>query len=472
MEILPYEKLFVSTKREEGRNVYVYLYFKKNDEYIINENNDDLHFTFLKQVKATNKIGNFYINFKDHEKINVYICFGEKQTEIFSLKENIMKLGANVLKSLLYLNEHINFFLLFKEYRNEFSSGIVLSSYKYNFLNKEQKKITTISIIDVEYANVLNAQNFARFLGDTPANLMTPTHFVEYAKKYCKNLDIEIFDKNFMKEKKMNLLLGVAQGSHQDPKLLKIKYYGNEKSQVDVCLVGKGITFDSGGISLKPSANMAAMKGDMMGAASVMTVVKLAADMKFKLNIEVYIPLTENMPGGSATKPGDVHIGMTGKSVEVDNTDAEGRLVLADCLALAQQSKPNYLFDMATLTGAISIALGDNFMGYFCNDEELASKIDQASMRSNDLAWRMPLSSLFLNSMKSNVADLKNAGGRKGGSCTAAIFLNEFINEGIKWAHFDIAGVDFDHNNTTVYGGGITGRGLGILFELLKMLDE
>lgn len=472
MEILSYEKLFVSTKEEKGRKVYIHLYFKQNDEYIVSQDNDKKHLSFLRLVKASYKIGSFYIKFEDSEKIYVYICFGEKQNQIYSFKENIMKLGANILKNLLYINEHINFYLCFNDYKQELVSGIVLSYYKYNFLNKEQKKITTLSIINFDYVNILNGQNFARFLGDTPANLMTPTYFVEYAKKFAKDLNIEVFDKQFMKEKNMNLLLGVAQGSHQDPKLLKIKYNGTDKTNVDVCLVGKGITFDSGGISLKPSANMGTMKGDMMGAAIVLTVIKLAADMKIKLNIEVYIPLTENMPGGSATKPGDVHIGMTGKSVEIDNTDAEGRLVLADCLALAQESNPKYLFDMATLTGAISIALGDNFLGYFCNDDELANKINKASIYSNDLAWRMPLSTLFLNSMKSNVADIKNSGGRKGGSCTAAIFLNEFISEGVKWAHFDIAGVDFDHNNTSVYGGGITGRGLGILYELIKSLNE
>lgn len=477
MDLLDYEKLNVHTEKKDGRIVNIIVYEKKGEEYkILNKIFSDAHTSFLKKNKASGKANTTFINFEDDDIITVYSSMGDLSTDLLQVKENASTAGASVLRNLNYLDEHLNFNIEVTEYQREFVSGLVLAYYKYNFLNKDKKNISTISLLGSEdvnvYTTIYNGQNFVRFLGDTPANLMTPTLFVEYAKKYCTGLKIEVFNKDFMKKKNMNLLLGVAQGSKQDPKLLKIFYKGKSTEDLDISLVGKGITFDTGGISLKPASNMGAMKGDMMGAATVLSTIKLASDMKLNINIEAILPLTENMPGGVATKPGDVHIGMSGISVEIDNTDAEGRLILGDAISFAQESKPKYLLDIATLTGAISVALGDNFIGYFSNDDKLAELIYGSSIESSDPAWRMPLSSLFLSSMKSNVADLKNAGGRKGGSCTAAIFLNEFVDKNIKWTHFDIAGVDWDHRNKTLYGSGMTGRGLPLLYEVVKNISE
>ncbi|KAK6090069.1 hypothetical protein P3W45_000957 [Vairimorpha bombi] len=477
MNLLDYEKLKVHTEKKNGRTVSVIIYEKKEEEYrILNKNFSDSQTTFLKKNKASGKTNTTFINFEDDDSITVYASMGDLSTDLLQVKENASTTGASVLRNLMYLDEHLNIYIEVTEYQREFVSGLVLAYYKYNFLNKDKKNINTISVLGSEevntYTAIYNGQNFVRFLGDTPSNLMTPTLFVEYAKKYCTDLKVEVFDKGFMEKKNMNLLLGVAQGSRQDPKLIKISYKGKSTKEVDLSLVGKGITFDTGGISLKPSANMAAMKGDMMGAATVLATIKLASDMRLNINIEAVLPLTENMPGGVATKPGDVHIGMSGISVEIDNTDAEGRLILGDAISYAQESNPKYLLDIATLTGAISVALGDNFIGYFSNDDKLAGLIYEASIESSDPAWRMPLSSLYLSSMKSNVADLKNAGGRKGGSCTAAIFLNEFVNKDIKWTHFDIAGVDWDHRNKMLYGSGMTGKGLPLLYEVVKNLSE
>ncbi|KAF9764160.1 Cytosol aminopeptidase [Nosema granulosis] len=471
-----YKKLFVFETQQPGKDVVPVAYSKDKDSFkIYNKGLDPGHANYLANIEASNSTGEVFVRF-EKDKIFVYVCFGELKGDLEKLKDGISMAGAKCLKAVAYLNTHINFYVDFEEYDRDFIGGLILSSYKYDFNKKESKNKLTLSIIGNEnvkkYISIYNSQNFARFLGDTPANLMTPTLFAEYACDLLKDLKVEVFDKKFMEENKMNLLLSVAQGSEQEPRLLSISYKGRESDEVDIGLVGKGITFDSGGISIKPSANMAAMKGDMLGGASVVSVMKLVSDFKLKANVRAVIPLTENLPSGSATKPGDVFCGMSGKSVEVDNTDAEGRLVLADALTYIQQSKPKYVMDIATLTGAMAISLGDSFIGFFCNDDKLAEVIYQSGIQSSDPAWRLPLSSLYLSSMKSTVADLKNVGGRFGGSAIAAIFLNEFIEKDTKWAHFDIAGVMDSSRNTAVYGKYMTGKGVPVVFETVQTLIQ
>lgn len=474
-----YKKLFVSDSRKEGKDVIPIVYSKVEEEYkIYNKGLDPEHVEYLKNIEASNNTGDTFVR-HEKDRIIVYVCFGCFKVEMEKLKDSISAAGAKCLKAVSYLNTHLNFFIDFDVFDRSFVSGIILSSYKYDFNNKEKKNRLSISIIGSEdikkYVSIYNVQNFARFLGDTPANLMTPTIFVEYAEDFLndlKEIHVEVFDSQFMKDNKMNLLLSVAQGSEQEPKLLKITYKGRNSEEVDIGLVGKGITFDSGGISLKPSANMAAMKGDMLGGASVLAVMKLVSEFGLKANVQAVIPLTENLPSGTATKPGDVFCGMAGKSVEIDNTDAEGRLILADALSFIQQSSPKYVMDIATLTGAMAVSLGDSFIGFFSNDDTLADIIYQSGIQSADPTWRMPLSSLYLSSMKSVVADLKNAGGRLGGSATAAIFLREFIDEKTKWAHFDIAGVMDASRNTAVYGQYMTGKGVPVLFESVQSLVQ
>ena len=235
---------------------------------------------------------------------------------------------------------------------------------------------------------------------------------------------------------------------------------------MDIALVGKGVTFDTGGISIKPAAGMAAMKHDMMGAGTLLATLKLVASLGLKVNITGTFPLVENMPGSKATKPGDVFFSMSGRSVEVDNTDAEGRLILADGITFAQQDKPDFLFDAATLTGAMTVALGSVYGGFFSNDDKLASLIYDSGLKTNDLLWRMPLSPYHRETLKSHVADLIDTGGRDAGSAKAAEFLHDFVDEGVKWAHFDIAGLMEKSFNCELFGKEATGRPIPTFWRL------
>lgn len=347
--------------------------------------------------------------------------------------------------------------------------GIIIASYKYDLLHS--KKSTQINVVytgsDKEVLSaieVAQAQNFARFLVDTPANKMTPSLFVEYAKEYLpKNVTVKVYDRKEIQKMNMNLFLGVSNGSAEEPKLLEISY---KKGSECIALVGKGITFDSGGISLKPAQKMAAMKGDMGGGATVVSTIGALSRLSADVSVVGIIPLTENMPSGTATKPGDVHVGSAGKSVEVDNTDAEGRLVLADALDHALKFNPTKIIDIATLTGAITVSLGPVMAGIFSNSDALAEEIVKVSNEVGDKVWRLPATDEYKSLISSEVADLKNVGGPAGGSITAAIFLKEFVKD-IPWAHLDIAGVAFNTLTPALHGKGATGRPVKLLSNWL-----
>ncbi|KAI5192543.1 cytosol aminopeptidase [Nematocida minor] len=345
------------------------------------------------------------------------------------------------------------------------AEGIIVASYKYDILHS--KKSMQVNVVykgdDKEVLSAIEiaqAQNFARFLVDTPANKMTPTLFVEYAKEYLpKEVTVKVYNRKEIQDMNMNLFLGVSNGSAEEPKLLEISYM---KGSECVALVGKGITFDSGGISLKPAAKMAAMKGDMGGGASVVSTIGALARLSANVSVVGIVPLTENMPSGTATKPGDVHIGSAGKSVEVDNTDAEGRLVLADALDHALKFNPVKIIDIATLTGAITVSLGPVMAGIFSNSDDLANEISQVSNEVGDKVWRLPVTDEYKSLISSEVADLKNVGGPAGGSITAALFLREFVQDK-PWAHLDIAGVAFNTLTPELHGKGATGRPVKLL---------
>ncbi|OAG29229.1 cytosol aminopeptidase [Nematocida displodere] len=349
------------------------------------------------------------------------------------------------------------------------AEAVVVGSYQYDVLHSKKK--TQVNVIyggsdaKVEKAIVSGeAQNFARFLVDTPANLMTPTLFTEYAKEYLpKEVEVKVYGKSELAKMKMNLLLGVSNGSAEEPKLLEIKYLKGDQT---VALVGKGVTFDSGGISLKPSAKMALMKGDMAGGASVVATIGALARLSAKTSVIGIIPLTENLPSGTATKPGDVHVGAAGKSVEVDNTDAEGRLILGDALHHALSFNPAKIVDVATLTGAMSVALGAVMAGLFTNSDELGSELLSASACAADPIWRMPVTDDYKSLISSDVADIKNIGGPAGGSITAALFLKEFVGT-TPWAHLDIAGVAGSTLTPELHGKGATGRPVKLLVHWL-----
>ena len=313
---------------------------------------------------------------------------------------------------------------------------------------------------------------FARDLVTTPANEMTPTVLADHAKKVAAKRDIKvgIIGEATMKRLGMHALLGVARGSHEPPKLIIMEYAGGRKGQRPIVLVGKGITFDSGGISLKPAANMDEMKTDMSGGAAVIGTLMATADLRIPLNIVGVIPATENLPGGSAYKPSDVLKTMSGKTVEVLNTDAEGRLILIDAFEYARRFKPAAMIDMATLTGACVIALGDLVVGMMGKDEDLKHRIRAASRATGEMVWELPLPEEYDELLKSDVADFKNVGGRAGGAITAGIFLSKFVGE-YPWVHLDIAGPAWLAKGRPYIPKGASGVGVRLMIELLRNWD-
>ncbi len=285
------------------------------------------------------------------------------------------------------------------------------------------------------------AQNLTRDLANSPANLMTPTHMAEKAQEIAEatGLECEIIEREEAERLGMGSYLSVAQGSQQPPKFIVLRYRGRTGRR-SVGLIGKGITFDSGGISIKPAGGMERMKADMSGAAAVLGAMQAIARLAPAINVTGIAPCTENLPSGTATKPGDVFYAMDGQSVEVINTDAEGRLVLADALGYARAHNCSPLVDVATLTGAMSIALGNVRAGVFANNDRLFRDLDRAAAAAGEPIWRFPLDDEYDDQIKSDVADIKNTGGRGAGSITAAKFLQRFAHD-TPWAHFDIAGV-------------------------------
>lgn len=273
------------------------------------------------------------------------------------------------------------------------------------------------------------------------------------------------------KERNMNAFLSVTNGSDEPPVFMELTYKGGDHSEKPIAIVGKGVTFDTGGISLKPSANMDKMRADMGGAACTVGAIYAAAALKMPINIKGFIPLCENMPSGRATKPGDVVIASNGKSIKIDNTDAEGRLILADALVYASQHKPRAVIDMATLTGAMAVALGSGAAGVFSNSGNLWSLLHQAGGVTGDRVWRMPLWTHFSKQVTEGMADVNNIGkaGYGGGSCTAAAFLQQFVSCD-HWCHIDIAGVMENRDEVPYLGKGMSGRPTRTIAQALHLL--
>jgi leucyl aminopeptidase len=305
----------------------------------------------------------------------------------------------------------------------------------------------------------------AKTLGNLPGNFCTPTHLAKEAQRIGKELKfkVEILERKQIQALKMGSFLSVAQGSAEPPKLIVMQYQGASAKEAPIALVGKGITFDTGGISLKPGAEMDEMKFDMCGAASVIGTFQAIAQMKLKVNVVGVIPACENMPSGTATRPGDIFTSMSGQTIEVLNTDAEGRLVLCDALTFVKRFKPTAIVDIATLTGACIIALGHHHSGLFSNTDALAHELLDAGRQSGDTCWRMPLGDEYADLLKSNFADIANIGGRAGGSITAACFLEKFV-DGQEWAHLDIAGTAWKSGPAK----GSTGRPVPLLVQFIS----
>jgi leucyl aminopeptidase len=307
----------------------------------------------------------------------------------------------------------------------------------------------------------------AKDLANLPGNMCTPTYLANQARQLAKQyrpVTATVYDRKAIERFNMGSFLAVAQGSAEPPQLIVLEYRGARASEAPVALIGKGITFDTGGISLKDPAAMDEMKFDMSGAASVIGCIKALAECQAAVNVVAIVPSCENMPDGKAIKPGDIVTAMNGTSIEILNTDAEGRLILCDALHFAKRFKPKAMIDVATLTGACVIALGSVVSGLFSNNDSLADELLEAGTRAGDLAWRMPLGEEYSDMLKSNFADVANIGGREAGAVTAACFLWKFVDD-IPWAHLDIAG-------TAWLGGaqkGATGRPVSLLVEYLTL---
>lgn len=312
---------------------------------------------------------------------------------------------------------------------------------------------------------IVTGMAFMRDLANQPANVCTPSYLARAAKhlaKDYKKLQVRVLNEAECKRLGMGSFLSVTEGTEQPAAFIVFEYYGAARSQAPVVLVGKGVTFDTGGISLKPPAGMDEMKFDMSGAASVFGTMKAVVELELPINVIGVVPACENMPGGRATKPGDIVTSMSGQTIEVLNTDAEGRLILCDAITYSRRFKPEVVIDLATLTGACVIALGNHLSGLFSNDDELAAELKAAGDRADDRAWHMPIGEEYGEQLKSNFADMANVAGREGGAITAACFLAKFT-DGLRWAHLDIAGTAYQGGSAK----GSTGRPVPLLVDYL-----
>ena len=362
---------------------------------------------------------------------------------------------------------------------------LVMSAYRYTETLSKPKDPLSLRKLNVQAGAALGSAdvqrlldrgaavgrgaNLARHLGDLPGNLCTPTTLASEARKLGrgnKQVSVQVLEEKKMRELGMGALLSVSAGSEQPAKLIAIHYKGGKSSDAPYVLVGKGITFDTGGISLKPGAKMDEMKYDMCGAASVLGTLQAVIEQKLPINVTGVIAAAENMPSGRATKPGDVVTSMAGKTIEILNTDAEGRLVLCDALTWATRLKPAAIVDIATLTGACVVALGSHATGLYANNDALAEQLLTAGTETHDRAWRMPLWEDYRKQLKSNFADLANIGGPEAGSVTAACFLAEFTGD-CAWAHLDIAGAAWNSSPK-----GATGRPVALLSRYLAERAE
>jgi leucyl aminopeptidase len=304
-----------------------------------------------------------------------------------------------------------------------------------------------------------------RDLANLPGNVCTPGYLAQRAREMARSYQsvrARVLEERDLKRLKMGSFLSVTAGTDEPAKLIVLRYEGGRKNEAPVALVGKGVTFDSGGISLKQPPGMDEMKFDMTGAASVFGAIKAAAEIGLKVNIVGLVPACENMPSGRATKPGDIVTSMSGQTIEVINTDAEGRLILCDTLTYSRRFKPSVVLDIATLTGACVVALGAHLSAVMSNDDDLAAELEAAGRRAEDRCWHMPMAEEYHDQLKSNFADFANACGRDGGAITAACFLAKFT-DGLRWAHLDIAGTAY----LTGAQKGSTGRPVSLLMDFL-----
>jgi len=463
--------------------------------------------SFPKQLKNLAEKISSLENFKgkDGEVCKVYannaitpsqlllIGIGKKEKFSLELLRRATATGLNKAKGIKAKKVSLDFSSASKQL--EFSTeeitqaiveGAMLSQYKFDkYLSekKDKEKIAEVILFDasdetakkiktgITIAKIIcEGTILARDLENAPSNEIYPESLADVAKKSAEQFgfDCEVWGKAKIEEEKFGGLLAVSSGSMKEPRFIILKYNGTQSAETQpMIFVGKGVTFDSGGISIKPSANMAEMKMDMSGAAAVIGTLQTIARLKLPVNVMGLIPATENMPSGTAVKPGDVVTHRGGKTSEVDNTDAEGRLILADALAYASQFKPSAVIDLATLTGACVVALGHFATGMMGNDDEVMNKLKLAGEKTYERVWQLPMFDEYEKLIKSDVADVKNVGGRWAGTITAAFFLKKFIGD-YKWVHLDIAGTAILEDNQPYAPKGGSGVGVRLLVELMK----
>ncbi len=365
--------------------------------------------------------------------------------------------------------------------------GILLSNYQWSQKTTKDdqkeliKSVTLIGILPKmlsciqQFEHIAEAVYLARDLINGSADIVTPHYLAETAKKISirfPQIKTTVFDKKRIEKEQMGLVLAVARGSPHAPAFIQMHYEGNPPSKDHTVLIGKGVTFDTGGLNLKPTGSMETMRDDMSGAAAVMGTIAAVAALGLKVNVTAVIAAVENAIDGLSFKPGDVYTSLSGKSIEIGNTDAEGRLTLADALTYSiKHLKPTRLIDLATLTGAMVVALGEGMSGMMSNDDSLAKKLLEASEVSSEVLWKLPLYQPYKELLKSDSADLKSTGGRAGGAILAALFLEEFV-EGKPWAHIDIAGTAFSSKEKHYWPKNGVGFGIRLLVEFLQKLAK
>ncbi len=394
------------------------------------------------------------------------------------------QIGGKIINKLIYSGEE-SVSIAAGEHAAHVGFGVLLRQYKFDKYYTTEKNIKrpTVQTVNVMTSDIDKSKKefsilekiadgviMARDLVSEPGNILYPESYAQQITELEKlGIEVEVLNEDAMEELGMESILGVGQGSSSETLMVIMKWPGSKnKNEAPVALVGKGVTFDTGGISLKPGAGMEDMKFDMGGSAAVVGAMKAIAGRKAKANVIGVVGLVENMPSGTAQRPGDVVSSMSGQTIEVINTDAEGRLVLADCLWYTQDKyKPKFMIDLATLTGAMLVALGQDYAGIFSNDDDLCNQLIKAGDAVDEPVWRMPIGDGYDKLINSDIADMKNVGGRYAGSITAAQFLQRFVND-TPWVHIDIAGTAWKQKASDVAEKGATGYGVRLLDRLIK----
>ncbi len=448
--------------------------------------NSTLKRSFLSKEKHQVKFVN---NAGKPDQIILTKLFPDEKFDVDKFREMMSKLIINLKDNdINYLQIELPDYNIFKKYYQSseyfyqtFVEGIHLGNYtfdQYKSDKKEPKKLyinfgssdKSLKSAIQKGEQLLQAVNFAKNLSNEPAITLTPAELYRRTKKELHKFGIQVtaLNKTDMKKKKMNSLLAVAEGSDNPPYLIILKYKPGKKIKQKIAMVGKGVTYDSGGYSIKPTDSMIEMNGDMAGASAVIGTIMAAA--KLKLNVELIgiIPAVENMISGKSYKPGDIISTASGKTIEVKNTDAEGRLILADALEYASKLKPDEILDFATLTGAVVVALGEFTAGLFTNNETIARGLKESGEKTFERIWQLPFWDDFAEGLKSDIADISNLGPRWGGAITAGKFLEKFVDKNIPWAHIDLAGPALKHKFRSYTEKYNTGFGVRLMIEYLS----